>query len=146
MPAVVVRAARFLNDGNARPLGQTPHRADKIEMLVFHDEAKNRAPRAAAKTMIRLPLRVNMERGALLAVERTQRDPACARALERKVRADHLDDVVGFGDALDGFFGKAGHGDKIPCGSNPGEGDSRGEKRFSSGHHRAAGSLTKGGW
>ncbi len=120
---IVIRAARFLDDGNPRTLGEAAHRADKVEMLVVHDETKNRPARTAAEAVIGLPLRVDVEGRAFLAMKWTERPPACARAFEREIRTDDLDDVVGFGDALDGFFGNAGHAAKLPCGSNRCEGE-----------------------
>jgi hypothetical protein len=54
--------------------------------------------------MKRLAGRVHMEGRGLFAVERTQGTERRARALEREIRTDDLDDVIRLGHALDGFL------------------------------------------
>lgn len=53
--------------------------------------------------MKRLALRIDVKRRRLFLMERTERLEICARPFQRKIRADHLDDVVGPRDLLYGF-------------------------------------------
>ena len=78
-------------------------------MFVVHDETENRPACAAAEAVIGLALRVDVKGGRFFAMKRAQRPPARPGALKRKIGADDLDDIIGFGDALDGFLRDAGH-------------------------------------
>ena len=96
--------APFLFDNRDTRAG--PELADgrwKIGMLVLHHEPENAAAHATTKTMKRLPLRIYMERRGLLLVKRAKRLEICARALQREIRTNHLNDVVGCGNLLDYF-------------------------------------------
>ena len=73
-------------------------------MLVFHHEPENAAPDAAAKAMKCLTLRIDVKRRRFLLMKGTKRLKICAGPFQRKIRADHLDDVVGGGDLLYGFY------------------------------------------
>ena len=53
--------------------------------------------------MERLSLRADMERRGFLLVKWANRLEICPSAFERKVGADHFDDVVRGGDLLDGL-------------------------------------------
>ena len=107
--AIVLGASGLFDDGDSGALGEPANRRGKIQVFVFHDETKNRAPGAAAEAMIGLTLRIDMKGGRFFPMERAQRPPARSGALERKIGADDLDDIIGFGDTLDGFLGDAGH-------------------------------------
>ena len=121
--AILLGASRLFDYWDSGALSEAMNGRGKIEVLVFHHEAKNRPPGTAAETVISLALRIDVKRRRLLAMERTQCPPARTRALERKIGADDLDNIAGFGDSLDGFLGDAGHRPKIPCGSIWREGD-----------------------
>ena len=93
--------APFLDHRNSRTRRELAHGRWKIDVLVIHNEAKNAAAHAAAKTMKGLPARTDGEGWRFLLVKRTERLEVRARALERKIRADHLHDIVGRSDLLD---------------------------------------------
>ena len=73
-------------------------------MLVFHHEPENASPDAAAEAMKCLTLRIDVKRRRFLLMKGTKRLEICAGPFQRKIRADHLDDVVGGGDLLYGFY------------------------------------------
>ncbi len=73
-------------------------------MLVFHHEPENASPDAAAEAMKCLALRIDVKRRRFLLMKWTERLEICAGPFQRKIRADHLDDVVGGGDLLYGFY------------------------------------------
>jgi len=72
-------------------------------MLVIHHEPKNAAAHPAAETVERLPLRTDMERRRFLLMKWAERPEIRARAFNREIRPDHVDDVVRGGDLLDGL-------------------------------------------
>ena len=99
---IVLNACSALFDHwNSRARRQFAHRGRKIDVLVIHHEAENASADAAAETVKRLPRRTDRERRRFFLMKRAERLEICARALERKVRADHLHDVVGGRDLLD---------------------------------------------
>src|SRR5581483_9157845 len=95
--------AAIFNNRNADPCGEFVHGRRKIDMLVIHDEAENTSAHAAAEAVKCLPLRIHMKRRRFFLMKWTERLETRSRALERKIRADDLDDVIGGGDLLDGF-------------------------------------------
>ena len=94
-------------------------------MLVFHDEAEDASPGTASEAVVVLPGGVHMEGRRFLAMEWAKCAEARSRSLERKIRADQINDVIGIADALDCFLGDESHGLKIPCGGFGREGDFR---------------------
>ena len=72
-------------------------------MLVIHDEPKNAPARATAEAVKGLPARADRERGRFLLMKWAERLEICAGAFERKIRADHVDDVIRGSDLLDRF-------------------------------------------
>lgn len=92
-------------------------------MLVLHNKAENTSSGTASEAVVVLPGGVHMEGGRFLAMEGAKRPEARSCALERKIRADQIDDVIGIADALDCFLGDESHGLKIPCGALGREGD-----------------------
>ena len=70
-------------------------------MLVFHYETKNAPANAAAEAVERLPLGTDMERRRLFLMKWAKRLEIRAGAFERKIRTNHLDDVVGRSDLFD---------------------------------------------
>jgi membrane-bound serine protease (ClpP class) len=78
-------------------------------VFIIHNEAENGSSCAAAKAVISLTLRIYMERRSFLTMEWAQRPPIGPRTFQGKIKANHLDDVIGVGNALDGFLGDAGH-------------------------------------
>src|SRR4051794_16000669 len=73
---------------------QLPHGCREIDMLVIHDKSKNASAGAAAKTMKRLPLWINCERGCFFLMKRAERLESGSGAFQREVRTDDLDDVI----------------------------------------------------
>ena len=94
-------------------------------MFVFHDKAENTSSGTASEAVVVLPRGVHMERRRFLAMEGAKRAKARSRALERKIRTDQINDVIGIADALYCFLGDESHGLKIPCGGSGREGDFR---------------------
>ena len=98
----VARAALFDHrDPNARR--QLAHGGRKIDVLIIHYKAENASAHPTSKAMERLSLRADMERRGFLLVKWANRLEICPCAFERKVGADHFDDVVRGGDLLDGL-------------------------------------------
>jgi len=98
LPIIIPARPAFLDHWDARTRRQFLHRGGKIEMLVIHHEPENAAAGTAAETMKRLALLADVERGRFLLMEWAERLVTRTRALERKIRPDHLDDVVSGGD------------------------------------------------
>ena len=80
-------------------------------MLIIHHKAKDGASGTASEAFEDLPVRIHREGRAALLVEWTERFVRRSGTLQRKVRADHLHDVICRRNLLDGFFGDAGHED-----------------------------------
>ena len=73
-------------------------------MFIFHNEAENASPRAASEAVVVLPGGVHVEGWGLLPMEGTKGAEARSRALEREIRTDQINDVIGIADALDCFL------------------------------------------
>src|SRR6266852_5777951 len=102
MLSIFVGRSALFDYGNANPRGQLSHGGGKIDMLIFHDEAKNASAHPASETMKRLPLRADMKRRRFFLMKWAKRPKVRTGAFERKIRADHLDDVIRRGDLFDG--------------------------------------------
>src|SRR5690242_475814 len=87
----------FCQHRNANPSSQFPNSRGKIDVLIIHHEPENRADHPTPKTMKRLPLRTNMERGGLLLMKWAESLEICARAFKQEIGSNHLHDVVGGG-------------------------------------------------
>ena len=92
-------------------------------MFIIHDETENRPAGAAAKAMIGLALRVDMK-GWRFSRWNGHRARQLVPARLSGNRADDLDDIVGFGDTLDGFLREAGHKAQNTLRANLARGDS----------------------
>ena len=103
MLSIFIRGRAFLDNWNANARCQFPHGRWKIEMLVFHHEPENASADPAAKAMKCLALRIDVKRGRFFLMKRTERLEICAGPFQRKIRADHFDDVVGGRDLFYGF-------------------------------------------
>src|ERR1700737_3394929 len=103
MLSIFIRGGAFLDNRNAHTCRQSSHGRWKIEMFVFHHEPENASADSAAKAMKRLTLRTDVKRRRFFLVKRTERLEISAGPFQRKIRADHLDDVVGGRDLLYGF-------------------------------------------
>src|SRR3954468_22707613 len=104
LPILVSRARPALFDHrNPDPLGELLHRCRKFQMLVIHHEPENAAARAAPEAMESLARWTHRKRRRLFLVKRAERLEGRAGALKREISANHLDDVVGSGDLLDGL-------------------------------------------
>ena len=71
---------------------------DERKVLVLANKGKYIAPFVAAEAMKDLTLRVDVEAGRLLFVERAESDEICPGALEREGRSDDINDVAGGAD------------------------------------------------
>lgn len=78
-------------------------------MLVIHDKSKYCAADATTEAVKRLPLRADMKRRCLLLVKRTERLEIRARSLERKIGADHLNDIIRRGDLFNDLCRNGAH-------------------------------------
>jgi len=72
-------------------------------MLVFHDEAEDTSPDAAAKAVERLPLWIDMKRWRLFLMKGAECLEIRSRAFQREIRTDDFDDVVCRRDLFDCF-------------------------------------------
>ncbi len=70
-------------------------------MLIIHHEPEDAPTHAAAEAMERLPARTHRERRRFLLMKGAERLVICARAFQRKIRADHFDNVIRGSDLLD---------------------------------------------
>ena len=111
MLSIFGRACAPLFDyGNAHPRRKLAYGRREIDVFIIHQKAKGSAADPAAKTVKCLALRTNMKGRRLFLMKGAERFEARARAPKRKIRADHLDDVIGSGDLLDGLCWDYGHG------------------------------------
>ncbi len=72
-------------------------------MLVVHDEPKNAPARATTEAVKGLPARADHERGRFLLMKWAERLKICTRAFERKIRANHVDNIIRGSNLLDRF-------------------------------------------
>src|SRR5205814_9252361 len=70
----------------------------------FAQEPDNAPADHAAEAVKGLAVGVDVIRRRFFVMEWTERLESCAGAFQRKIRADRLDDVVGGGDLLYGFY------------------------------------------
>lgn len=70
-------------------------------MFVIHNKAKHTPADATSEAVKRLPLRADMKGGGLFLMERAERFEISAGALERKIRANHLNDIIRCSDLFD---------------------------------------------
>ena len=103
MLSIFVRGGAFLDNWNAHTRRQFSHSRWKIEMFVFHHESENASADSAAKAMKRLALRIDVKRRRFFLMKRTECLEICAGPFQRKIRADHLGDVVAGRHLLYGF-------------------------------------------
>src|SRR5262249_18821256 len=85
---------------HTRALREILDRVDEINTRVLDHEADRGSMRSAAEAVIELLGLAHGEGRRLFAVERTAGDVVGARALERHVALDHVDDV----DAIEQFL------------------------------------------
>jgi len=88
-------------DANTRR--QLAHCGRKIDVLVVHHKAEHASADPTSEAVKGLPLWTHMERRGFLLMERAKRLEIGPRAFERKIRADHFDNIVRRGDLLDGL-------------------------------------------
>src|SRR5258708_36667400 len=93
----------LFDHGNANVRGELSHRGGKIDVLIFHDEAKNPPAHPTSETVKSLSLRADMERRRFLLMKGAERLEIRTRAFEGKIRTYHLDDVIRRGDLLNGL-------------------------------------------
>src|ERR1035441_10097585 len=110
MPRLLLAGALLILQRNLGPVGHPPHRLREINVLVLLDECEHVAALVAAEAMEYLAVGVDVETGSLLFVKRAEGDEIGPGALEGQVRPDHIHDVTGSADLLEGRRRKqAGH-------------------------------------
>src|ERR1700687_4157269 len=111
MQVLLMTGSLIGDEGDVRPVRQTPHGFDEVEVLVLFDKGENVAAFMAAKTMKNLPLRIDVEARSLFLVEGAQRDEIGAHPFQRQGSADDLNNITGGSDLFeDGRGEQAGHG------------------------------------
>lgn len=98
---IFVASTPVFDHRNANARAKFAHRFGKIDVLVFHDKAKNPSADAAPEAVEGLPLRAHVKRRRFFLMKRAQGFEISARSLNRKIRADHLDDVIRRSDLFD---------------------------------------------
>ena len=88
-------------DANTRR--KLAHCGRKIDVLVVHHKAEHAPAHPTSEAVEGLPLRTHMERRGFLLMEWAKRLEIGSRAFERKIRANHFDNIVRRGDLLDGL-------------------------------------------
>src|SRR6266404_809504 len=99
--SIFVAGSALFDHRNANARGQFAHGRWKIDMLIFHHEAKKASAHATAETVESLPLWADVKGRRLFLKKRTKRLEIRARAFQWKIGTDHLNDVVRRGDLLD---------------------------------------------
>jgi len=99
---------------NAGAFGEASNRFAEVQTFEFLDEPKDIAAFMATEAVKDLALRVNIETGGLLLVERAKGDEVRPRPFEREVGADDFDDIAGGPDLVENRLGKqATHGPRL---------------------------------
>ena len=93
----------FFDDGDAGARGEFSCGSWKIDVLVIHYESEDAAASAASKTMKCLPARAYHERGCCFLMKRAESLKIRSRTFQRKIRTNHIDDVIGRRDLFDCF-------------------------------------------
>ena len=91
------------------PVGEQPHRVRELHVVDLHHEAEYVAAQPAAEAVPQLSGRIDLERGRLLPVERTQPPEQPALGLEQDSLVDERDEVGGVADPRDVFICDATH-------------------------------------
>src|SRR5204862_5680909 len=100
--AMLLRARVFFEfERDAGPFGQSMHRFGKTDALEFLNEREYVTALVTAEAMKNLTLGMDVKTRRLLLVKRAEGDKIGARALEREIGADDLDDVAGSADLLE---------------------------------------------
>ena len=100
--AVVLRARPALLDHwNPGPGREPAHGGGEIDVFVIHHEPENAPADPAAEAVKRLSHRVDVKRGRLLLVKRTEGAEIGPGPLEREIGADHFHDVIRSSDLFD---------------------------------------------
>src|SRR6202035_372992 len=94
MLSIFLLACAFLDDWNPNARRQLFSRRWKVNVLIFHDEAKNASANSASKAVKRLALRTDVKGGRFFLMKRAERLEVCAGSFQWKIRADDFDDVV----------------------------------------------------
>ena len=106
-PASVVSSSGI---GNAEALRELSHRVGEADLLLQLDELEHVAANAAAETVKKAAIAIDVERRRLLTVKRTQAFVAVARLPQRHVVGDDGDDVSGVADFVDERLREKRHG------------------------------------
>src|SRR4029434_7456197 len=92
--SIFIRRAALLHHCNSGARRELPHGRWKIGMLVVHDETQDSPTRATTEAVKGLPARADHERRRFLLMKRAERLEICSGAFERKIRADHFDNII----------------------------------------------------
>src|SRR5438128_2730082 len=82
--------------------GQAPHCIHERNIFVILHEAEHVAPFVTPEAVKNLPVRIDVEAGALLLMKRAKGHKIRARPFEREVAADDIDDVTGSANLFEG--------------------------------------------
>ena len=110
LPIFIARTgSTFFHDRNTNPACEFANCRRKIDVLVIHHKPENRASDTAPETMKRLSLWAYVKGWRLFLMKWTERFEIRSRAFQWKVGANHLNDVVGGGNLLDGLRRNCSH-------------------------------------
>ena len=110
--AVAVVLGVFKRDAGA--FGQATDGFAEVDTLEFLDETKDIAAFMTSEAVKNLALRMNIEAGSLLFVERAESDEIRPRPFEREIGTDDFDDVTGGADLVENRLRKqATHGARL---------------------------------
>ena len=107
---LILRAHLLFLDPNPRPFRQLLRRRQELQILVHHHKAEDASARPTPKALKDLPMRIDREGRRFLDVKRAICLVNSSPALQRKIPANYIDDVIRRGDLFDEGFGKSGHG------------------------------------
>lgn len=86
-------------------LGQVDHCFSEIDPVHLLDEPEDVASRITAEAFIELKLGIDVEGGSFLPVEGAEAHKVAPGLLQLNMLRDHLDNIDGFSDTLEGFQG-----------------------------------------
>ena len=105
----ILRAEFPLLEPDARAIGQLFCGGGEIQIFVIPHERDDVSPRAAAETLEDLQARIDGKRGRPLLMKWAQRLEHPARAPQREIASDDIDDVIRGDNLIEGFRRDEGH-------------------------------------
>src|SRR5262249_40706398 len=111
IPSRVVRRLAFrLGNRQSELPGEQPDGVLEADLFVQLEELENVAARLAPEAVKEPFLRIDVKRGRLLRMKRTESLERAAGSLQRDVLLDHLHDVRLQADVVDEALGEQAHG------------------------------------